>query len=284
MPFIGWTPAGKVTPDEVDKDEIVTCVECGSKVVVRKSHIRDGNFVARHFKHPSSASPCSGGEGPLHRRLKSIALSKIRYNYDFVESGKERKVGQNIADVYGVFKEADDRLGKGVVVEVQVGNNDKDFLKVTRNYFAEGFSVRWVTEEAFTQLNVDLKRFLPSWYGRHYHPNVLDVWNALEQGVMETSIETTDEHGHPRGVSMEEVKRLSGTTSFAELDKLSDLRLREASRICRIMGREGMTTIRDDNRIELHITSESLMYGDPEPAREMVEAVFKQYDFESSSL
>lgn len=279
MPFVGWTPEGTVAPDEVRGDE-VTCTECGSKLGVRRSHERDGSFVARHFYHPADTSTCEGGESDLHKRLKSIALSKLRYNFDFKESGKERRIGNNIADVFGIFETPSGDLGKGVVVEVEVENLDKDFVGITRNYFRKGFSVEWVEKADFARRNVELTRFLPYWYGPYYHPHVLDVWWALNRCIREISGDLMEEDGRPRVIDPRELRRLSGTTSYSELDDACKLRLREISRVCRSMEKHDMVEIREDNRIELLTPEEAFQYTKDEGPREQMRNAFKEYEFE----
>lgn len=91
------------------------------------------------------------GESDTHRRWKTIAYDKVKAVFE--ESHgldniylDNRMVGPYRPDVLAVFSEPDERLGRGVAVEVQYKNPDKDVVRVQRAYLLRGFSVIWLTE------------------------------------------------------------------------------------------------------------------------------------------
>lgn len=161
MPFVGELEGELVTPEEVQDNVVLTCSECGGDLRVRRTHERNGNFVARHFWHPEGGSGCSGGESATHRRLKSIALSKVKRVIPFEDAGFEKMIGENIADVYATFAEPVGKYGEGVVIEVQHKNEDKDIERVSKNYLREGYSVCWISDVDIDGRDIDLSE--PEW-------------------------------------------------------------------------------------------------------------------------
>lgn len=161
MPFVAENEGNTVVPEEVPDDACVNCLKCGDELRVRKTHERNGTFVARHFWHVNGGAGCSGGESETHRRLKSIVLSKLKHVFPYKEAGLERKIGRNIADVYAIFEEPMERFGDGVVVEIQHRNKGKDIEAVTRNYLNAGFSVCWIEEATIDGKDIDLSE--PDW-------------------------------------------------------------------------------------------------------------------------
>lgn len=162
MPFVAERDGELVTPEGVDDDAKLYCRECGGEMRVKTGHERDGTFVARHFYHKHGAGGCSGGESETHERLKLIVLSKVKSVFDCAEVGVEKRIGQNIADVYAVLEERDEKYGAGIVCEVQYRHEGKDVDAVTKNYVREGYSVCWIEGADIEGRDVNLAE--PDWH------------------------------------------------------------------------------------------------------------------------
>lgn len=177
MPFVANYQGENCVPEEVPNDAQLTCLDCGDELRVRRTHERNHSFVARHFFHPNGGRNCSGGESATHRKLKSVVLSKLKQLFPHQEAGLERKIGDNIADVYLTFVEPMERYGDGIVAEVQYRNETKDRDAVTENYLTEGFSVCWLDQPKLRGKDIDLSE--PEWYYYSDRNRVLsDLGNA----------------------------------------------------------------------------------------------------------
>jgi hypothetical protein len=168
MPFVGELDGEIVTPEEVEDDARLTCLECGDDLSVRRTHERDGDFIARHFWHPKGAEGCAGGESETHRRVKSVALSKAKRIFPYDEAGLERKIGYNIADVYLEFKNHHEKFGDGVVIEVQHKNEDKQKERITVDYLRQGYSVCWISTDDIDGMDIEISGLDWSYAGGHY--------------------------------------------------------------------------------------------------------------------
>lgn len=158
MPFAASTNSGNViTPEEAASDGEYECPACSHTLTVRRSHYREGTFVARHFWHPNRGDGCQGGESNKHRRMKSIALSTLKDRFPVGEAYLEKKVGNRVADTLVKFDMPIDRFGRGVIAEVQYRNTGKDVDEVTWEYNRKGYSVYWLTEDDFNERNVRLE-------------------------------------------------------------------------------------------------------------------------------
>lgn len=155
MPFVAKMAGDIVLPEEVEDDARATCLDCGGVLRIRQSHERSGTFVARHFYHPNGGGGCSGGESPVHRRMKSIALSKVKQVFPCEEVGLEEKIGDKIADLYATFEDPVGKFGDGIVVEVQHKNEGKDIEQTNLNYLRNGYSVCWISTEALRGQDID---------------------------------------------------------------------------------------------------------------------------------
>ncbi|QZA88523.1 competence protein CoiA [Salinarchaeum sp. IM2453] len=147
MPFIALDPVSERPriPVGVGDDEEVKCPVCGG--ILR---VKDGSSRARHFYHPPETA--CGGESALHLQMKSIAAEKLQAKYpdatvntEFVTEDVPRR-----ADVFVKFDEPQFPLGKGIAVEVQYQNNQKDIINTTENYLTNGASVIWLFEKNYT--------------------------------------------------------------------------------------------------------------------------------------
>lgn len=164
MTFIADSDRGPLAPEEAAKDDRLSCVECDESLGIVTAHRREGDaFVSRHFRHPPSES-CGGGESDTHKAMKSVALSKLKERYpDHAKAGLEQTVGDRQADVYLRFEEPHDTLGYGVIAEAQYRNKDKDIEGTTDDYLDAGYSVFWLYEDDYDDLDVELGEPVSVW-------------------------------------------------------------------------------------------------------------------------
>ncbi|MFP4627323.1 MAG: hypothetical protein ACLFNI_12145 [Natronomonas sp.] len=162
MPFVAKRRGETVAPEEVPDDASLTCIDCGEELRVRASHERNGEFVARHFWHVGGGEGCSGGESDIHRRLKSIVLSKLKHVFTVADAGVEKTIGENVADVYATFEDRDEKYGQGIVFEAQYRNEGKDIESTTRNYLKEDYSVCWIEPDDIDGMDIELSE--PEWF------------------------------------------------------------------------------------------------------------------------
>jgi len=149
--------ASEVTPEQKDCD--YTCPYCGDTVGYRKAARRDdGSIRARsHFWHyervtqNSSSGGCTeGGESREHELMKKGVFQELQKRTD-IPSGTvyiEKEIGNRTADVLYMFdtpeKDSSSTTKRGIIVETQFKNHNKDYLQVTRNALKHGFSIHWV--------------------------------------------------------------------------------------------------------------------------------------------
>lgn len=161
MPFIASKGGRKVIPEGVEDGEAVTCLDCEETMYPRGPSI-DGR--ARHFFHPASSGReggCGGGggESDTHRKLKSLAASALRTEFEdeAKQYGVERRlkapatdeINHRDADAYVEFESRDEQLGRGLIAEVQYRNKGKDIDATTQDYIAQGWSVCWLDVDDF---------------------------------------------------------------------------------------------------------------------------------------
>lgn len=180
MPFFAQRKgmhASYVVPEEVDDGETVYCPTCSGRMRPRGG---DGNR-ARHFMHIDNlaegrATQCAGvdstvSESEIHRKLKSLAVSGLRSRFseeNLIRAGPEKsiqiykgglEVQDRRADALIEFEKKNPFFGKGVIIEVQYRNRDKDIPQVTADYLSAGYSVFWADESDFSADSIDLTRF-----------------------------------------------------------------------------------------------------------------------------
>ncbi|WP_336328711.1 hypothetical protein [Halovenus sp. HT40] len=159
MPFVGEISGDRVIPEEVPDGTDVACPACGEKLRPR-GPFRDG--TARHFYHTSNFGTCSGGESETHRKLKSLAVSALRNQFnDIAEkirpevaidvSETPTQVDQRRADALVQFRSRHQRYGQGLAIEVQYQNNQKDIRGVTHDYLTNDLSVFWADQRNFQE-------------------------------------------------------------------------------------------------------------------------------------
>lgn len=122
--------------------------------------------VAPHFFHVDDQD-CPG-ESDVHRRWKTLAYDKIKAVYEESHGLRaihldDRFIGGYKPDVLAIFDDADDRLGRGLAVEVQYRNENKDINRVEQAYLSNGFSVMWLEGAHFSDTTADLPDPLPAW-------------------------------------------------------------------------------------------------------------------------
>jgi hypothetical protein len=145
-----------VVPEEVDNGVDVECPECAG-VMRGRGPSRDGR--PRHFFHLSDTD-CPGGESVVHRKQKSLAVSALRveiseYRRCELEVGidiSDTRTGVDTrrADVLLEYKEEHGVFGRGIIVEVQYRNRNKNIPATTFDYLSKGYSVIWANQDAFT--------------------------------------------------------------------------------------------------------------------------------------
>lgn len=166
MPFVAKRGDRKIAPVQADSDDVMICPACREALSVRRSHYRDGTFVARHFWHPDGGNGGGvgggddggcGGESDEHKRMKSIAASKSLERWPDATVSLEAEVGyRRRADVLVDFKQANERFGEGIAIEVQHKNDYKNVDQVTDDYLYNDYSVLWLFDANFDGRNVNL--------------------------------------------------------------------------------------------------------------------------------
>jgi len=166
MPFIAVDPDDNRPriPVEVDDGEEVQCPVCDGTL-----RVRDSSTFARHFYHPPDSSDCKG-ESNYHIAMKSIAVDKLRTKYpdakieiEFTADTVPRR-----ADVFVEFDDPRCPLGRGIAVEVQYRNDQKNLIETTASFLDDGASVIWLFEE-------DYEGDRPN-YGDVQLPQPIPVW------------------------------------------------------------------------------------------------------------
>lgn len=172
MPFVGSQHGEIVLPVEVDDDAIVSCPDCGGPMSVRESHKNGNQFISRHFYHTGSngsggggGNEGCGGESSIHKRMKSIAYTKLESMYPDELVELERPIGTRYADVCVTFDSPKHPYGNGIVVEAQHKNKGKNIGSVSREYFEHGYSVLWAYQSDFEghDMEFDDDRFWKLW-------------------------------------------------------------------------------------------------------------------------
>lgn len=150
MPFIAKNESDTaVTPSDFkskfNRESTLYCPFCNGEVGYRKES-SDGRRA--HFWHIDSNSEnnsvggCSiGGESEEHELMKKKAIELQNYSGNIVV---EKMVGDRIADVLLIFPSETPNGIKGVVIEVQYKNKNKNYIDVTRNFIKNGYAIHWV--------------------------------------------------------------------------------------------------------------------------------------------
>lgn len=169
MPFLAQKETGEaVRPsditDKFHQKEELSCPYCGSVLTYRERATNSlGEKLRRaHFWHSDDAggggsgdSPggcAAGGESPRHEYEKTRVVTHLDNRFD----GKpfvEREIGNRVADC-GIEFDRQSGDQRGVVVEVQFKNAEKDYVNTTKDFLKHGFAVYWVfvTEQTWSHL------------------------------------------------------------------------------------------------------------------------------------
>lgn len=149
MPFVGLKNDNIVTSDKIGvdftKSDVIKCPKCKSEMNYRKPAKNEHGIKIRsgHFYHINK-DVCSYGESEVHQKMKVDAISKLKDKYTTYSSiTVEKKIGNHIADVVLEYN-TDKPNKKGIVVEVQHKNKNKNILETTKDFIAHGYGVYWV--------------------------------------------------------------------------------------------------------------------------------------------
>lgn len=168
MPFIAQNGDKTVIPEAVSDGVTVTCPVCGEDMRAR-GPFEDGR--ARHFFHigRSGGSGC-GGESEPHRKMKSMAVSGLRQHFENFErcspevqlyvDGTATEPNTRRADALVEFTDEKPDYKKGIIVEVQHRNYQKDVRATTHDYLNQGYSVYWANNEDFTDNRFRIERLI----------------------------------------------------------------------------------------------------------------------------
>jgi hypothetical protein len=142
MPYLGLKDGDPIKPIEAHPDATIECPSCGGKMGVRQSHYKENEFVPTHFFHYSNSEGCTG-ESAAHYMMKSVAAERLDEMFTTATVELEVGIGDRVADVCAAFDEPLKPYGKGLIVEAQHNNKDKNIGQVAREYFEHGWSVYW---------------------------------------------------------------------------------------------------------------------------------------------
>jgi hypothetical protein len=154
VPFVARKGDKIVIPTQVEDGSRCICPACQKELGVKNAHYRGNSFVARHFFHLVETD-CPG-ESDEHIRMKAITHSKLEDKYPQAEVVFEETVDSSgrRADVLVTFEEPRGKFGRGLAVEVQYMNKQKNIEEVERDYLEQDYSVLWLHEEDFSGRNV----------------------------------------------------------------------------------------------------------------------------------
>jgi len=199
MPFTAIHDGDIVYPDDVSSDADVVCPECGDGMHIRAGHKTSGGVLKpRCFVHNPDASlggMCPGGESDEHKLMKYVVSRRFQRMFEHGDVGREVAIPgtDRVGDVVVTFANAVEKLGKGVIAEIQYRHDDKDIQSVTREYLRAGFSVYWLNEAHF---GADLETV--------EFPDIVKAWpNAVPtqaewSGVEEPTTQLPDFGSRPR--------------------------------------------------------------------------------------
>ncbi|WP_310894146.1 MULTISPECIES: competence protein CoiA family protein [unclassified Haloferax] len=161
MPFSAMNDGERVLPHQVTAEASLTCPKCSDNLTVVTGHHRNGRFVARHFRHQTNED-CAGESIP-HLRMKLIALSKLKVEFPNATVSLEKTVGNRRADLLVEFNQPRHPFGHGIAVEVQYRNNSKDLFATDSDYYDQGFSVLWLSEQHYSGYDVSVNHVQHVW-------------------------------------------------------------------------------------------------------------------------
>ncbi len=124
MPFIGELDGERVIPEQVSDRTTVICPSCDGEMRPRQAS-SDGR--TRHFFHLNESESCSGEESDEHRKMKSLAVSKLRQEFEGRHSDRGPEivldvkdtasiVDRRVADALIQFEDCHSVFGDGLIV------------------------------------------------------------------------------------------------------------------------------------------------------------------------
>lgn len=166
MPFIGELNQERVIPEQVPDKTTVVCPSCGGDMRPRQPSDEDH---VRHFFHLNNSGSCTGGESEEHKRMKSMAVSKLRdvFSGQYSQCGPEVMLDMNgttstvkkrVADSLVRFEEQHPLFDSGLIIEVQFRNKGKSIPETTKDYLEKGYSVFWAYPKDFSESEFKYER------------------------------------------------------------------------------------------------------------------------------
>lgn len=160
MPQTAELDGKRVFPHQASKNDNLQCPVCGDSMTVVDEHPREGSFVMSHFRHENEECP---GESKEHLWMKSVACQKLSYLYPDAKVSTEKSIEDRRADILVEFREPQYPLGKGIAVEVQHKNDSKDITLTDKDYYDEGYSVLWLSQQHYSDEDVSVDHVQPVW-------------------------------------------------------------------------------------------------------------------------
>jgi hypothetical protein len=158
----------------------VFCPECDGRMRVWRE---GSNGTDRHFKHVGGMAGGTAdaeydsceyvAESDKHIKWKNLACNTLHEEFfgEIADLTVEKQLSaphsdkkHRKGDVVMILSERDDRLGKGLVVEVQHKNNEKNIEQTTADYIRQDLSVVWTFEEDYSDDHCRLAK--PDFYNR----------------------------------------------------------------------------------------------------------------------
>jgi len=148
----------------VPKTETAYCTDCGEKMYI-ESQSKNGR--ARHFNHypdrngsgSGGGGGCGGGESDEHKKWKNFAAERLnevfsdraaaRASVEETLAAPHSDKEDRDADACVFFEDWDEQFGRGLAVEVQHKNKDKDKEAVQKDYAGQDVAVVWLTGDDF---------------------------------------------------------------------------------------------------------------------------------------
>ncbi len=194
MPFRAIRNGEIVAPTAVPDHEAVECPECGNDMYTRR---RRGE--ARHFYHANSAagascSTASTGESDTHARCVALAADALadQFNSQRTTCGIEVRIpleksylghDHRRADALLEFESPNPFFGRGIVVEVQHRNHQKNTTATNYDFLKAGYSVVWLSTADFDSDALDyavIDRAFQSETGAGFSVREYDPWRFVD--------------------------------------------------------------------------------------------------------
>jgi len=162
MPFVArHTGTDKLDfAERASPDGNYRCFMCEQPVSYVNEYLRgdDNTRVQSHFRYNNCSHAgvkdisehSGGGESLKHERRKLAAMHEAANRYPDGIVKSEYTIGEKRADAVLIFDEPHEKYGKGLAIEYQYKNENKD-LQATQEHYAEHeFTTLWITDREFT--------------------------------------------------------------------------------------------------------------------------------------